>query len=70
MAFDPVFKQEFDSGTVGSPLKRARASLSGVDEGSLQQRLGLGLSGLVAADAAAPTEEKKGIKKEEEDEEL
>ncbi|KAL8900447.1 MAG: hypothetical protein Q9207_005695 [Kuettlingeria erythrocarpa] len=60
----------FDSGTIGSPLKRARASVSGLDEETMWQRLGLGLSGVVAG-GAAPMQEAKTIKKEaDEDEEL
>ncbi|KAL9592823.1 MAG: hypothetical protein Q9179_006332 [Wetmoreana sp. 5 TL-2023] len=68
-AFDPVLSKVFDSGTVGSPLKRARASVSGLDEETLRQRLGLGLSGVLAGDAAAPVEQAKPIKKEEEEDE-
>ncbi|KAL8665099.1 MAG: hypothetical protein Q9202_002499 [Teloschistes flavicans] len=71
-AFDPVFNQVFDSGTIGSPLKRARASVSGVDDEALHQRLGLGLSGVVESEVARPVEAAKSAKtsEEEEDEEL
>lgn len=69
-AFDPALSKVLDGGTIGSPLKRARASVSGLDEEALHQRLGLGLSGVLAADVAAPAEQAKSIKKEDEDEEL
>lgn len=71
-AFDPVFNQVFDSGTIGSPLKRARASVSGVDDEALHQRLGLGLSGVVESEVARPAEAAKSAKtsEEEDDEEL
>ncbi|KAL8837582.1 MAG: hypothetical protein Q9170_002459 [Blastenia crenularia] len=70
-AFNLGSSKAFDSGTIGSPLKRARASVSGVDEEALRQRLGLGLVGVLAGDVAAPVEQAKAIKKEEmEDEEL
>ncbi|KAI4109409.1 MAG: hypothetical protein L6R37_000566 [Teloschistes peruensis] len=68
-AFDPVFNKVFDSGTIGSPLKRARASVSGVDEEALHQRLGLGLSGMVASEATGPVEHAKSAKSNEGEEE-
>ncbi|KAI4166167.1 MAG: hypothetical protein LQ342_000053 [Letrouitia transgressa] len=48
MAFDLGSSKALDSGPVGSPLKKARASLSGLDEETMGKRLGLGLSGTVA----------------------
>ena len=51
-------------------MKRQRASLSGVDDEAMRQRLGLGLSG-VTADALPPIELGKMIETEgDEDEEL
>ncbi|KAL8768648.1 MAG: hypothetical protein Q9209_005207 [Squamulea sp. 1 TL-2023] len=69
-AFDLGSSEAFDSGTIGSPLKRARASVSGLDEEGMRQRLGLGLLGVLASNVGAPIEQAKSIKKEEEDEEL
>ncbi|KAI4287535.1 MAG: hypothetical protein L6R35_003204 [Caloplaca aegaea] len=70
-AFDLGSIKAFDSGTVGSPLKRARASVSGIDEETMRQRLGLGLTGVLAGDVVAPKEEGRTMKREEgEDEEL
>ena len=70
-AFDLGSSNAFDNGTIGSPLKRARASVSGLDEEAMRQRLGLGLSGVLGGDVAAPIEPAKPIKKEEdEDDEL
>ncbi|KAL8935449.1 MAG: hypothetical protein Q9216_005416 [Gyalolechia sp. 2 TL-2023] len=69
-AFDFGSSRGFDSGTVGSPLKRARASVSGQDEAT-RKHLGLGLAGIVAGEVTAAAEESKAIKKEvDEDEEL
>ncbi|KAL9043065.1 MAG: hypothetical protein Q9180_000145 [Flavoplaca navasiana] len=60
----------FDSGTIGSPLKRARASISGLDEDAMRQRLRLGLSETFSDNVGAQIEQARLIKKEEEDEEL
>ncbi|KAL8926295.1 MAG: hypothetical protein Q9208_003017 [Pyrenodesmia sp. 3 TL-2023] len=68
--FDLGPAKAFDSGTIGSPLKRARASLSGGDEETMRQRLGLGLSDVVAAEAV-PKQVAETVKQEaDEDEEL
>ena len=51
-------------------MKKQRASVSGVDDEAMRQRLGLGLSG-VTADALPSIEQGKVIKIErDEDEEL
>lgn len=69
--FDFASSRGFDSGTVGSPLKRARASVSGQDFEATRHHLGLGLAGIVAGDISTASEEAKPIKKEvDEDEEL
>ncbi|KAL8670390.1 MAG: hypothetical protein Q9168_005072 [Polycauliona sp. 1 TL-2023] len=73
--FDLGSSKAFDSGTVGSPLKRARASVSGLGEDAPWQRLGLGLSESFSGNnVGAQIEQAKPIKKEEkehdEDEEL
>ncbi|KAL8732891.1 MAG: hypothetical protein Q9166_002492 [cf. Caloplaca sp. 2 TL-2023] len=70
-ALDLGSSKAFDSGIIGSPLKRARASVSGLDEEAMRQRLGLGLSGVLAGDVTARIEQAKPIKQEEDaDEEL
>lgn len=64
--------QPSDEAVVGSPLKKARASVSGIDDDTLRQRIGLGESGL-SADIMGRIEQDKVIKKEkekDEDEEL
>ncbi len=56
-----------DDGNIGSPMKRARASVSGVEDEATRQRLGLGLS----ADIMGRIEQDTTVKKEpNEDEEL
>jgi hypothetical protein len=51
-------------------MKKQRASLSGLDDEAMRQRLGLGLSG-VTQDTLPPIEQGKAIKTEpDEDEEL
>ncbi|KAL9602354.1 MAG: hypothetical protein Q9219_001920 [cf. Caloplaca sp. 3 TL-2023] len=67
-AFDLKSFQDVGSGAIGSPLKRARASLSG-DVEATRQQLGLGLSGILAREAAPPTDQGKAIKTEENDDE-
>ena len=70
-SFDLGSSKAFDNGTIGSPLKRARASVSGLDEEAMRQRLGLGLSGVLSGDPSAGREQEEVVKKEaEEDEEL
>ncbi|KAL8923139.1 MAG: hypothetical protein Q9172_003269 [Xanthocarpia lactea] len=69
-AFDLGSSKAFDSGTIGSPLKRARASVSGLDEEAMLERLGSGSSGVLAGDAGAQIKPAKLIKNEEDDEEL
>ncbi|KAL9027418.1 MAG: hypothetical protein Q9196_004049 [Gyalolechia fulgens] len=70
-AFDFGSARDFDSGTVGSPLKRARASVSGQDEEATRKHLGLGLVGTGGGAVTAAAEETKPIKKEgDENEEL
>ena len=57
---------------VGSPLKRARASLPGIDDEMVKERFGLGglgLSGL-SKDILAESEKGQDIKLENKDEEL
>lgn len=62
--------QPSDEAVVGSPLKKARASVSGVDDETLRQRIGLGESGL-SVDIMGRIEQEKAIKKEkDENEEL
>lgn len=53
-----------EEGIVGSPLKKQRASLSGLDDEAMRQRLGLGLSGM-ANDVMERIEQEKDIKTEE-----
>ena len=60
--------QPSDEAVVGSPLKKARASVSGIDDDTLRRRIGLGESGL-SVDIMGRIEQDKGIKKEKEDEE-
>lgn len=55
---------ELEQTVIGSPLKKQRASLSGLDDETMRQRLGLGLSGVLEQD------KDKDIKREEKDEEL
>ncbi|KAL8862047.1 MAG: hypothetical protein Q9178_001502 [Gyalolechia marmorata] len=69
-AFDLGSSKAFDSGTIGSPLKRARASVSGLDEEAMRERLGSGSLGVLAGDEGAQIKPAKPIKNEEEDEEL
>lgn len=45
-------------GSVGSPLKKQRASLSGVDEEDMRKRFGLGLVGVQADVLGAIKQEK------------
>lgn len=55
---------------MGSPLKKARASVSGLDDDALRQRMGLGPSAL-SADILGRIAQDQVVKKEEdEDEEL
>ncbi|CAL8578145.1 hypothetical protein XPA_003947 [Xanthoria parietina] len=68
--FDLGSSKAFDSGTVGSPLKRARASVSGLDEDAMRQRFGLGLSETLTGNGGGQIDLAVPIKKEEEDEEL
>ncbi|KAL9044053.1 MAG: hypothetical protein Q9214_002783 [Letrouitia sp. 1 TL-2023] len=66
MAFDLGSSKALDSGPVGSPLKRARASLSGLDEETMGKRLGLGFSGTVAdaiAQAAKQGQDDSNVEK-------
>ena len=58
-----------EEGIVGSPLKKQRASLSGLDDEAMRQRLGLGLSGM-GTDVMGRIEQEKEIKTEAPDEEL
>lgn len=58
-----------EEGIVGSPLKKQRASLSGLDDEAMRHRLGLGLSGMTN-DVMGRIEQEKDIKREEPDEEL
>lgn len=60
-------QQPSDEAIIGSPMKRARASVSGVEDEATRQGLGLGLS----ADIMGRIEQDKEVKKEpDEDEEL
>ncbi|KAL8849745.1 MAG: hypothetical protein Q9221_005289 [Calogaya cf. arnoldii] len=70
--FDLGSSKTLDSGMVGSPLKRARASVSGLnlDEDAMRHRLGLELSETFTGNVEAQIEQAKPVKKEEEDEEL
>lgn len=56
-----------DEAVVGSPLKRARASVSGIDDDTLRQKIGLGESGL-SADIMGRIEQDRAVKKEKDDE--
>ncbi len=68
-SYDPSPSLPLES-VVGSPMKKQRASLSGLDDEAMRQRLGLGLSGMTA-DTLPPIEQGKAIKTEpDEDEEL
>lgn len=68
-SFDPSTSLPLES-VIGSPMKKQRASLSGLDDEGMRQRLGLGLSG-VTPDTLPPIEQGKLIKTEtDEDEEL
>ena len=58
-------QQPFGDAIIGSPLKRARASVSGVEDDGMRQRLGLGLS----ADIMGRIEQDQTIKKEQDEEE-
>ena len=44
-AFDAGALKASDAFLIGSPLKRQRASLSGIDEESLRSKFGLGMQG-------------------------
>lgn len=46
--FDLEAPQAFDETNIGSPLKRQRASVTGLDDEAMKRRLGLGLSGITA----------------------
>ena len=68
-SYDPAPSLPLES-VVGSPMKKQRASLPGIDDEVMRQRLGLGLSG-VTADALPSIKQEKVIKAEpDEDEEL
>ena len=46
--FDLEAPRAFDETNVGSPLKKQRASVAGLDDEAMKRRLGLGLSGVTA----------------------
>ena len=63
-SFDPTARAE----VIGSPVKRARASVSGADDDSLRQTSGFGDSGL-SADIMGRIEQDRASKKEKDEEE-
>ena len=46
--FDLEAPRAFDETNIGSPLKKQRASVTGLDDEAMKRRLGLGLSGVTA----------------------
>lgn len=44
--FDLEAPRAFDEADIGSPLKKQRASVTGLDDEAMKRRLGLGLSGV------------------------
>lgn len=44
--FDLEAPRAFDETSIGSPLKKQRASVTGLDDEAMKRRLGLGLSGV------------------------
>lgn len=51
--FDLEAPRAFDETIIGSPLKKQRASVTGLDDEAMKRRLGLGLSG-ATGDILAP----------------
>lgn len=66
-SYDPMFRPSEDH-FVGSPMKRARASVSGADD-EILRRPGLGATAM-SGDIMGRIEQDRAIKKEEEEEEL
>lgn len=67
VAFD-AGSQKPDDTVVGSPMKKQRASLSGLDHEIMHTRLGLGLSGDVGGVPRSTSYGDEGVKKEDDDE--
>ena len=66
-SYDVATPKVLEEGIIGSPLKKQRASLSGVDDEAMRKRLGLGLSG-VMGDVMARIDQDKEIRTEDDDE--
>lgn len=66
-SYDVATPKALEEGIIGSPLKKQRASLSGVDDEAMRKRLGLGLSG-VMGDVMARIDQDQEIKTEDDDE--
>lgn len=54
--FDLETPRAFDETNIGSPLKKQRASVTGLDDEAMKRRLGLGLSGVTGTDILAQIE--------------
>lgn len=70
-AYDRAPENEADDFVVGSPLKRQRASLPGLDDEAMRKRFGLGLGeglGLGLGDRSEREAKGEGVKVEEEEE--
>jgi len=67
VAFD-AGPQKADDIIVGSPMKKQRASLSGLDDEIMQRRLGLGLSGGMGDVLGLISHADCSVKKEEDEE--
>lgn len=63
-SYDLGTPKALEEDIIGSPLKKQRASLSGIDDEAMRKRFGLGLSGVVG-DLMARIDQDKEIKTEE-----
>jgi len=69
-AFERAAEALSDEAIVGSPLKKQRASLSGIDDEAMRKRLGLGVSGGIGDVLGRINQSDAASKKVDEDEEL
>lgn len=64
--FDLETPRAFDETNIGSPLKKQRASVAGLDDEAMKRRLGLGLSGVTGADVLSQIDKEESSHREEE----